>query len=182
MTETTDVQAAVLAWLDEDPTRGYKRAEKQFGVAASTVKSWAQAHRAGKAPPRPNARTRARATPEPPAPAPEPTWDPTTCSREEFLADRIRECMEARTAALTAGHGGVARQWETTVGDYREELDALRDEQRRREEARGRTAEVTPADLATRLLRSIPGLARVAPDLAREIWLELGRAIGEWRE
>ncbi len=182
----TDPQSEVLAWLGEDRTRGYRAASKRFGVPASTIKGWAQAARAGQAVPTPNARTRARAKEpdRPPAapvtPADLQPWDPTTCTREQFLTDRIRACREARDQAVEQGHGGVARQWETTIGDYRHDLDQLREDERRRQEARGRVQTETPEELATRLMRSIPSLARVAPAVAREVWRELGRALGEW--
>lgn len=180
----TDLQARVLAWIAETG-RGYKAAGKEFGLPYATVKGWAQAARSGAPPPKPNARTRARAEqaqPAVPDPSTEPAWDPTTCTREEFLAEGLRRCMAGRAAALGQGHGGVARQWEITLADYRRELDKLREEERRKAEARGKIEDVDVDALIGRLLRVLPRLARAAPERAREIWLELGRAIGEHQE
>jgi hypothetical protein len=177
-------QAEILAWLAEDPTRGYRSAAKRWGVPASTIRGWAQAARAGRAPATPNARTRARVgararEEEAASPEAEPEWDPTSCTREEFLVDRIRASIEARDAAQVQGHGGVARQWETTIGDYRRELDALRHAERREREASGTAAEPDPLELATRILRQLPRLVRVLPRTEGiRLHAELGRALG----
>ncbi len=177
-----DIRDEVLAWMQETG-RGYRAAEKQFGIPRSTIQSWRQAAPAAREV-KPNARTHARVRARDerqaaPAPVALPPWDPTTCTREEFLVRRIHECLAARELAVQEGHGGVARQWEISAGGYRDELDELREAERRKREARGQSDQIDPDQVAERLLRAIPRLARIAPERARELWVELGRSLGE---
>ncbi len=165
----------VLGWMAETG-RGYRAAEKQFGIPRATIQSWAQAERAGKAV---KPRARARTTTETSAPKPEPDWDPVSCTREEYLDAGIRRCLGAARTAQSQGHGGVARQWEVTAASYRDELDALREEERRKAEARGREGHVDPDQLCRRLLRQLPALVRLAPEVADEVYRELERLLGQ---
>lgn len=178
--DAAELQAKVLAWL-ADTGRGYKAASREFGVPYDTVKTWGKAVKAGAPPPTPNARTGARASrPAIAVPPPHPTtWDPSTGTYEDFLVERVKASLVARDEAIGQGHGGVARQWETTIGDYREELERTRDEQRRKDDARGRSEQVDAEDLARRLCRKAGVLARLAPDEARRLCHALAVALGE---
>jgi hypothetical protein len=180
---TDEIQSKVLAWMEAEK-RGYKAAEKQFGIPSETIRSWAQAARAGRSLPRPNARTRARETVGAREaavvadPRGDDTWDPTTCGREEWLTESIRRCLTAAATAQAQGHGGVARQWEVTAGSYRDELDHLREAARRQAEAQGRVGTATAAEMASRVLRALPGLVRIDRELAERVYLELRRELG----
>lgn len=105
--------------------------------------------------------------------------DPATCSREEYLIAAIRRCVRLQNAALKEGHGGVARQWEISMGDHRDELDELRDQEKRAREAAGREEEPNPDDLADRLMRNCRHLVRLL-DRTKAVRLldEMCRAIG----
>lgn len=190
VTQTNELQAAVLAWVEAEPGRGYKRAAKEFGLPPSTVRGWLAARRGGTALPRPNARTTERGeggrntrdreqddvSVALTGPEAEPDWDPTSCTRAEYLEAGILRCL--RMARAAAGNG-VARQWELTASRHRQELDELRTDERRSEEAAGRLSEPDPAQLAARVFRAVVRLARVLPrHQAVEIHAKLGQVLG----
>lgn len=167
----------VLAWM-ASTGRGYRAAEKQFGIPRATVQAWKRGEDSGQ-PVKPNSRTSARARePAPPPPTPV-AYDPSSGTYEEFLIQRLVASCLARDQALAQEHAGVARQWETTIGGYREDLERVRDERRRADDAKGRSQQVDPSELARRLCRRAVDLARLVPDDARRLYHALGVALGE---
>jgi hypothetical protein len=192
---TADANAEVVAWLADNGWR-YRAAAKHFGLPYATVRDIGKAAKErgtvvfpGEAAPS-HAPARPRARVERPdgedldesSEDIEPytmVWDPTSCTREQFLVDAINRCLTAARQAQANRHGGVARQWETSAGSYRAELDRLREDQRREDEAKGRTADPDPAELCRRICKQAPVLARLAPDEARGLYAELGRALGK---
>ncbi len=174
-----DIQSQVVEWLRANGWR-YRAASRQFGIPYATVQTWGKAAKAGAPLPSPDKRTdsRARARAEAPPQPVDEEWDPTECTREEFLIRAIKRCLSAAKRD-EATHSAVARQWETSAGNYRTELDDLRDQERRKNDARGRSEQVDAEDLARRLCRKAGILARLAPDEARRLCHALAVALGE---
>lgn len=176
-----ELQEEVVAWLRANGWR-YRAAARHFGVPYATVQRWGKDAKAGKALPSPDERSasRARARDDAPPVVPEggDDWDPTECTREEFLIRGVRRCLVAAKATAT-DYPSVSRQWETSAGAYRAELDVLREAERRRAEEAGRAETTDPSELCRRLCRTASVLATLVPEEARALHAALGRELAK---
>lgn len=169
--------------------RGYRAAEREFGVPRSTIQGWKRGKKASK-PRRPRAHARA------PAPARarenaaelqdtegalpvdenQPPAPPADEDYVAFLQRKIGELEADRAKASQAGHSQSVVRLQDLTGKYRQKLEA--ELQARDAVARAAGDMPDPAAVAKQFLDLVPLLARLHPELAQRMAAALEAAVG----
>lgn len=105
--------------------------------------------------------------------------DPAELASVAFWERELRTCEQMRSG--TDDQRGQ-REWTIQVRYARQELERCR-AAHAEDEARRKASEVrNPVELAERLLKQAPALCHLAPEVARQVYEEMGRALGRLEE
>lgn len=188
MTAGERLQARVLA--DHAEGVGYRTLSERYApLPFATIRLWVRARRDGKRLPRPSPSTETiardwfKAAPATPAATSAPTPAETSAveqDREAWLTQELARAQSQGQAATDAGQRATGVRWAAHAAKLRAELDEVRADKRRAAEARGRDAsDVSPEELARRIIRHAAGLVRVlATEEAEELLVALVQAAG----
>lgn len=177
----------VIQWMRDHHT-GYKQAAAHFGVPYEQVKEAARA-RARYVPGPGRGNTHEGSDPSEDldtggdqdvdvGDTPGDDQDPLAANYEDVLASRIKYAQSRIRHHESKGRPQIAHKWEGTLARYRKDLETYREARRKADEAKGKTAEQDPVQLARRLAKGIKKLASLAPREIEEACCEALRVLG----